>query len=581
MSRNGIAFRFNDDIPIFKIVDLANGVESILNGQQTVLKKINENEFNVNSEVFNGRFFYDDVKEPITQTLNEFIDIFISKTKQQQVRDAIGSLSSTVIDEQDKLRTKIGDEGQLSRSTFDTLTSTLESEQTSVRNRIDAFSNQVQTEQQQVRDSLATLASTVIDEQESTREKINKFMERFETISQDRYVRTNFRHITPHYNQIISDNASFSVNIGESKLYEMQIQAENGTRVVSQSLEYTSATLITGTISFLSGILTDGNDSDNVLTRMGIFDDIDDISVGNGGYGIFVQYSTDPDIPKVSIGYREGGNDNYISQENWNVDKLDGNGQSGISLILSEFVVFYFYWRPCVRSKNGGKGVMEVGLFNDGRFWPCHHLGSAMDDCFPHKAPLRWEIRQSRLGNSDKLPSASSTLVKGEGTILRDNNYFQSLRTFFLEPSIIPKEISDQTGSLPICSIRLKQAFNRATIQVTGMQLSNLTRNAAFVRWDLIVNANLENSTFSEHLGNTSMTEVSTSETSSQGGQIIASGILASGRAFEKNLRDNNLTISSSISGEPQILTLVCTFIEDQRERESLICGGLEWIEIF
>jgi len=101
-----------------------------------------------------------------------------------------------------------------------------------------------------------------------------------------------------------------------------------------------------------------------------------------------------------------------ITQDNWNVDKLDGTGASGITLDLeaTQIIVIDFEWL--------GVGRVRVGFVIDGLIYYCHHFNHANDSTFSSvymstpNLPLRYSIETDG--------SAGSTLDHICGSVISE-----------------------------------------------------------------------------------------------------------------------------------------------------------------
>lgn len=277
-----------------------------------------------------------------------------------------------------------------------------------------------------------------------------------------------------------------------------------------------------------------------------------------------------------SIVYRENNKDIEIDQGNWNIDMLEGNGQSRYTFDPSKQTTFYFNWKPSSSAK--GRGFMEIGIFSDEKYIPCQIFGK-QESLSYFQSPLRWEI-----SSNQNIPS-SKTLSHGKGQIYYDAIYIEAIPTNFLPPRE-PKYLSQQQGNLSLFSLRLKEQFNRSDFIPKTLSLANVLNS--FVKWELRINANVPNESFnlmSDYLSANEESQLLVSINESKtdnvsGGKIVASGILAAGQVKEVDLLKSNLVLSSNILGEPQTLTLCVKLFNNDNNTDTEVSASMEWYEV-
>jgi hypothetical protein len=142
----------------------------------------------------------------------------------------------------------------------------------------------------------------------------------------------------------------------------------------------------------------------NVRQRWGYFD---------ADNGVFFEQ----DENNLKIVARSNGSDAAsISQNNWNVDTLDGNGPSGITLDTSKGNVFWFDFQGV------GVGRTRVGILsNDGTYVICHEFRSSnvVSQVYigTGDLPLRYEITNTGIAASATVLKQITSSVFSEGTV--------------------------------------------------------------------------------------------------------------------------------------------------------------------
>jgi hypothetical protein len=109
---------------------------------------------------------------------------------------------------------------------------------------------------------------------------------------------------------------------------------------------------------------------------------------------------------------------NRIPQTQWNVDRLDGSGPSGIVLDITKAQILFadIEWL--------GLGTVRTGFVINGQFVPCHyfHHANVIDSTYITTAslPLRYEIEnKAATSGPSKLKQVCSTVISEGGYELR------------------------------------------------------------------------------------------------------------------------------------------------------------------
>lgn len=102
-----------------------------------------------------------------------------------------------------------------------------------------------------------------------------------------------------------------------------------------------------------------------------------------------------------------------ITRTNWNVDKLDGTGPSGITLDISktQIIVIDFEWL--------GVGRVRMGFVIDGKIYYCHYFNNAnnLSNVYLRmpNLPIRYEIRQTGPGSGSLTHICASVNSENSG----------------------------------------------------------------------------------------------------------------------------------------------------------------------
>jgi hypothetical protein len=209
------------------------------------------------------------------------------------------------------------------------------------------------------------------------------------------------------------------------------------------------------------------------------------------------------------------------NQTDWNIDKLDGKGPSGITLDITKAQILWMdiEWL--------GLGTVRLGFVIDGLFIHCHsfHHANRIASTYITTAslPLRYEIE-----NLDTTASIS-TLKQVCSTVISEGGYeLRGRQGAIGTPIGTPRDLTATGVAYPVVSLRLKSSPNRLDAIVIPTAASILgVGNNAFFAWTLQSNATTSGGTWTS-AGADSSVEYNLSGVSSSGGRTLAKGYISS-----------------------------------------------------
>ena len=303
----------------------------------------------------------------------------------------------------------------------------------------------------------------------------------------------------------------------------------------------------------------------NLRQRVGYF------GADNGMY--FEINNTTPYFVERSL---STGTQTSVAQNDWNIDKLDGTGVSGITLNITKAQILWMdiEWL--------GLGTVRMGFVIDGKFIHAHsfHHANLIDSTYITTAslPLRYEIANTGITTS------SSTLKQVCSSVISEGGYeLRGLQQAVNTPITAPVDLPTPAGTYyPVISIRLKSSPNRldAIVILTALSLMG-TGNGPQYNWQVRASATTSGGTWVS-AGADSAVEYKIDGGSVSGGRILASGFFTSANQssssvdilkealFKFQLERNGLT------GTPYELTLVVA--SDTAGAD--VFASLDWEEI-
>jgi len=262
-----------------------------------------------------------------------------------------------------------------------------------------------------------------------------------------------------------------------------------------------------------------------------------------------------------------------ISQRDWNIDTLTGEGESGIILDVSKSQIFItdFEWL--------GVGSIRTGFVINGNITYAHIFYNAnfINSTYMQTAtlPISYQIfNTGTTSSSSTLKQICSTVMSEGGYQAKDENKFTgpglnlTLKTVAIAPTITA-----------IASIRIKSG--RPSAVVIPADINILVQTTDIVSYYLISNGTLGGTPSWSSYSNNSNVEVDTSATTITGGTILRQGFTSSSAQSKDglNLSDAdifNYQLGVSISGTSDVVTLAASSYASTAD----LFATLGWVEL-
>jgi hypothetical protein len=207
-----------------------------------------------------------------------------------------------------------------------------------------------------------------------------------------------------------------------------------------------------------------------------------------------------------------------VSQANWNNDKLDGSGESGLTLDLVKAQIMWMdiEWL--------GLGTVRLGFVINGVFIHCHsfHHANLITSTYITTAslPLRYEIENtSETASASTMKQICSTVVSEGGYELR------GLQQAISIPLSSPRTLGTAGTFYPVISLRLKSTRLDGIVILTAISL--LAVSTGNFNWQVRASGATTGGAWVS-AGTGSSVEYNISGTSYANGRIVASGFFSS-----------------------------------------------------
>jgi hypothetical protein len=260
------------------------------------------------------------------------------------------------------------------------------------------------------------------------------------------------------------------------------------------------------------------------------------------------------------------------AQSQWNVDKLDGSGPSGITLNITKAQILFMdiEWL--------GLGTVRTGFVINGQFIPCHYFHHANIIQTPYittaSLPVRYEIEnKNATSGSSVLKQVCSTVISEGGYELRGSQQAVSV------PINAPRTLGTIGVKYPVISIRLKSTRLDAIVILTA--LSVMGNTSGKFNWSVVASGVTTGGTW-QSAGASSAVEYKLDGVSFSGGRTLASGYFTATNSVSTNLDILKEALfkfqleRNTFTGEAFELTLVLASSTANDE----VFASMDWEEI-
>ncbi len=311
-----------------------------------------------------------------------------------------------------------------------------------------------------------------------------------------------------------------------------------GTRV-RQTFERQNYQPGKGMSVIMTGVL--GSGATGITRRIGYFDQ---------NNGCFFQLSGTTLSVVVRSFVTGSAVDTLITQADWNLDKLDGTGASGVTIDISKAQIFVidFQWL--------GVGRVRFGVDIGGILIYVHQILNAnvLSTVWMSSPnlPCRYEISNSGVGPAANLIHICSSVISEGG---REKTGF----VLSIDRGDTVLTTLNNNSVYPLIAIRLKSTYLMASIEELSLSVLSLSNSA--YRYCLVLNPTVTGTAFSFTGITNSAVEAdvtTTSATTISGGNQILSGYIDATAAQGNLIQDipSDLRLGSSIAGVSDIMVL-------------------------
>ena len=319
----------------------------------------------------------------------------------------------------------------------------------------------------------------------------------------------------------------------------------------------------------LATFVMDSSTSANLTQQVGYFNDSNGVFFKRtGSTNSFVLRSSSTPTPGTPSDVRT------VSQANWNGDKLDGTGESGLTLDTSKAQILWmdFEWL--------GVGSVRCGFIIDGTYIVCHTFENANDITSVYMTtailPVRYQITSTTSAVAVSMKAICCSVVS-EGGFEQTSIDHVARRTTVLT------NIDTTATFFPVVSIRLASGRTGAVVIPNRVQFLPLTsQNYEVV---LLKNPTLTGATWAATVPSDSNVEFDVDATAiSATGTIVQTDYVTSsgsGGVSETSLPNEynwDLQLGATIAGVSDIYTLAVRTVDGATKGSGV--GSLSFFDL-
>lgn len=259
-----------------------------------------------------------------------------------------------------------------------------------------------------------------------------------------------------------------------------------------------------------------------------------------------------------------------VPQREWNIDKMDGTGRSGVNLDMTkaQIMVIDFEWL--------GVGRVRMGWVIDGQVLYCHQFLNTNNLTTVYMStpnlPLRYECA------NDGTATASLTLTHICSSVISEGG--QQERGVVLTTSTGNTQVNaDVAGTIYAClGLRLKTTHLAAAVEPLTMSMMGSTANDPF-QWMLYLNPTVAGAfTYSDVTNSACQRAQGDTANTVSGGTLLNSGFYWSQGSIGSQILTNAIQLGSNIAGTRDELVLAVMPIAGAASLD--IYASLTWREL-
>lgn len=340
------------------------------------------------------------------------------------------------------------------------------------------------------------------------------------------------------------ENGAISTYLPNESAILMTVTDTVGSKIIRQSRRYLAYQAGKGLAIFCTGIISPSNITKR--SRIGFFDDVINKTVGIiDGNGYFFEYDRGT-VYVVRRTFTSGSQVDFrVDQANWNIDKMDGTGVSGITADWTKTQIF------AIDMQWLGVGLVRFGVDIDGVLYYVHEFKHANILTTVHisraRLPIRYEFE------TVEASGGSASIKQICASVASEGGYDPIGKIFGHDLGGIVTRNATTTES-PIIAVRARSIYNRITLNPIGVNIGT----GSNTQFKFRLYYGVSSVTGGAWVTSNAFTgvEKNVSFTAFTGGYMAHNETTPTTIRLSTVITKGNLTLGSAINGEPDILVL-------------------------
>lgn len=359
------------------------------------------------------------------------------------------------------------------------------------------------------------------------------------------------------WDEELTGTASSTVNTYMGMI-EMSVGGTAGDQVVRQTRRVQR--YIPGRQNEISMSVIFGTPTTGIRRRYGLFDDYNGAYFEDGGDGTYYVV--------CRRNTSEGLLEERVARADWNVDKLDGTGPSGITADSTkiQLMIIEYEWY--------GAGQVEFKFIINNNAYSVHQFNHGNRSSVPWSAPPFLPVR-AELTNVTGIAGTHTFYTGSFSTMIEGNVGPLGVESNANSP-ITGRSMSSANTFYPILSIRLKSDRLHGVVLPFDMQAATLDNTQIFYR--LTLNSVLTGADW-QPVSDEGFVEYDVSATSATDGRILKTGFIGTyqqGVSIKFDDRSTNQLGRNSMGSTSDILTVEVAAVGANKSA----FASINWIEV-
>lgn len=356
-------------------------------------------------------------------------------------------------------------------------------------------------------------------------------------------------------------NGGSGIHDPNTNQIDMSVSQVSGSECIRQT--YNVQRYVPSRNSNLAFAIKLENPTSGIRRRFGLFEQNDGIFFEDGGDGDYycvIRSSVSGSVNEIKV-----------ARNDWNGDKLDGNGPSKIiaNPQAQQLITIDYEWY--------GAGEIGFNYIINGQPRRIHTFSTAnvFTDpwCRTPFLPIRVEIKNTSGGQ----PSGRYHLYQGSNSLTSEGNSLnlgvsESVSTS-IAGTIVPRDIF-----YPLISLRLKSNSLKGVVFPRHFQVAT-TQNNVNVFYRIIRNATISGSVWQDLPDGNSFVQYDLSGTSYTGGQVVDNGFVLYGSSAAQIELDHGSNYQIGRSGMGAYSDIYTLAVAHSATADRNVIGSLTWIE--